>query len=116
MYVIIAYTSFDFIHEHNQRGLDYLMRVKTDFSNVTKSFLQSGKKSEILEIHPGKNTKPYVKISEKKPSLKARMIRIELPGGQTELLITSLLESQKYTPVFFKELYFNSNSCRNKDY
>lgn len=101
-----GYPSFDFILEHHQRRLDYLMRVKTDFSNVTKSFMESGKKSEILEIHPGKNTKPYVKISQKKPSLKVRMIRVGLPGGQTELLITSLLESQKYTPSFFKGLYF----------
>lgn len=101
-----GYPAFDFIFEHQQRGFDYLMRVKTDFNGVTKSFIESGKKSEIVEIHPGKNTKPYVRISQKKPSLKVRMIRIELPGGQTELLITSLLESQKYTPSFFKELYF----------
>lgn len=101
-----GYPSFNFILEHHQRGLDYLMRVKTDFSGVTKSFLERGEKSEVLEIHPGKNTKPYVKVNQKQPSLKVRMIRIELPNGQTELLITSLLEDQKYTPIFFKELYF----------
>ncbi len=101
-----GYPSFDFIFEHHRMGLNYLMRVKTDFSDVTKSFMKSGKKSEILEIHPGKNTKPYVKISQKKPSIKVRMIRIELPSGQTELLLTSLLESQKYSLFFFKELYF----------
>ncbi|WP_238536339.1 hypothetical protein, partial [Chryseobacterium populi] len=68
--------------------------------------MESGKRSEILEINPGKNTKPYVRVNQKKPSLKVRMIRVDLSGGQTELLITSLLESQKYTPLFFKELYF----------
>lgn len=101
-----GYPSFDFIFEHHQKGLDYLMRVRTDFSGVAKSFMESGKRSEIVEIHPGKNTKPYVRISQKKTSLKVRMIRVELSSGQTELLITSLLESQKYPPIFFKELYF----------
>ncbi|MCD1118739.1 IS4 family transposase [Chryseobacterium sp. C-17] len=101
-----GYPSFDFIFEHHQRGLDYLMRVKTDFSSVTKSFMKNGKTSEIVEINPGKNTKPYVKVSQKKPSLRVRIIRIELPNGQTELLITSLLENKKYTPLFFKKLYF----------
>jgi hypothetical protein len=101
-----GYPSFNFIFEHHQRGLEYLMRVKLDFNSVTKSFIKSGKTSEIVEIHPGKNTKPYVKTSEKKAPLKVRLIRIELSSGQTELLITSLLESEKYPPLFFKELYF----------
>lgn len=81
-------------------------RVKIDFSTVTKSFFQSGKISEIVEINPGKNTKPYVKRSEKKASLQVRMIRIELPSGETELLITSLSDGKKYDSKFFKELYF----------
>lgn len=101
-----GYPSFDFIFEHHQRGLDYLMKVKTNFSSVTKSFMESGKISEIVEINPGKNTKPYVKVSHRKAPLKVRMIRIELPDGQTELLITSLMESKKYPPLFFRKLYF----------
>lgn len=101
-----GYPSFDFIFEHHRKGLEFLMRVKTDFSSVTKSFFQSGRASEIVEINPGKNTKPYVKISEKKAALKVRMIRIDLPDGETELLMTSLSESKKYDSKFFKELYF----------
>jgi len=101
-----GYPSFDFIFEHHQKGLEYLMRVKTDFSSVTKSFFKSGKASEIVEINPSKNTKPYVKMYDKKASLKVRMIRIDLPSGETELLITSLVDGNNYDSKFFKELYF----------
>lgn len=101
-----GYPSYDFIFEHNQRGLDYLMRIRTDFSASIKSFLESGKISGVVDILPGKNTDVSLKPYNRHSVLKVRLIRIELPGGQTELLITSLLDSQAYTPKFFKELYF----------
>lgn len=101
-----GYPSFDFMNAHHQLGLDYLMRVKTDFSGVTRSFVQSGAMSAIVEIGPGKNTKPYVRSDQRKPSLKVRIIGVGMPGGQTEPLFTSLPENKKYDTLFFKELYF----------
>ena len=50
-----GYPSYDFIHTHNQKNVDYLMRVKVRFSGVTKSFISSNKRSQIVEIYPGKN-------------------------------------------------------------
>jgi hypothetical protein len=38
--------------------------------------------------------------------LKVRLIRVELPTGEVEVLITTLLDSRKYPTKMFKELYF----------
>ena len=37
--------------------------------------------------------------------LKLRLIRIELENGDTEILITSLVDTEKYTPEIFLDLY-----------
>lgn len=101
-----GYPAYDFIHEHNQRSIAYLMRVKVSFSAVTKAFIESGKISQIVEIYPGKNVPVSEKEYEKDTPIQVRLIRINLPSGETELLITSLLDSKKYYYKMFKELYF----------
>ncbi len=101
-----GYPSFDFIYEHYKRELAFLIRTKTSFSQVTQAFIASGKTSQITEIYPGKNTNLTNKEYNKNTPLKVRMIRIDLPSGEIELLITSLLDSKKYRHKIFKELYF----------
>jgi hypothetical protein len=46
--------------------------------------------------------KPY----NRKSSIQVRMFRIDLPGGQTEILITTLLDSRKHPTELFIKLYF----------
>lgn len=43
---------------------------------------------------------------DKKATMKVRLIRIDLPSGEIEILMTSLLDSKKYPTNIFKELYF----------
>jgi len=42
----------------------------------------------------------------KTTSIKVRLVRVNLPNGEIEVLMTSLLDSQKYPSKMFKELYF----------
>ena len=101
-----GYPSYDFIHTHIIKSIDYLMRIKVSFSNVTKSFIASNKRSQIVEIYPGKNVDISDKQYDKNTPIKVRLLRVDLPSGETELLITSLLDSKKYSHKIFKELYF----------
>lgn len=101
-----GYPSYDFIHEHTKRGFDYLMRVKNSFSSVIIDFGQSGKRSLVVEIYPGKNTKIADKQYTKNSPIKVRLIRVELAKGQVEILMTSLLDSNTYPTSLFKQLYF----------
>jgi hypothetical protein len=101
-----GYPSYDFINTHYRKNIDYLMRAKVSFSGVTKAFLASNKTSQIVEIYPGKNVVLSDKQYDRNTPVKVRLLRINLPSGETELLMTSLLDSKKYPYKIFKELYF----------
>ncbi len=97
-----GYPSFDFFYEHCKRGLDFLMRIKPEFSNVVRDFVKSGKNSQVVEMRPGRNKgtdiskKEYNKLS----SLKVRLISVTLPNGEIEVLATSLLDSVSSRPRY----------------
>lgn len=101
-----GYPSFELVYKHTKLGVDFLIRTKQSFSNMTQSFFNSKKKSAILEMSPGKNTKLSDKEFNKNDSIKVRLTRIELSSGEVEILITSLLDAKKYPHKLFKELYF----------
>jgi len=101
-----GYPSYDFINTHCSKNIDYLMRVKVSFSGVTKTFIASNKRSQIVEIYPGKNADISQKKYGRNTPIKVRLLRVDLPCGETELLITSLLDSKKHPYKIFKKLYF----------
>ena len=101
-----GYPSFELIYLHNKLGVDYLFRVKADFNNVVKTFLQSGKTSQIVEIRPSKNLSFKDKDFTKGSTEKVRLIKVMLDNGTCEILMTSLLNSKRFKAKMFKELYF----------
>ncbi len=101
-----GYPSFELIYLHNKLGVDYLFRVKSDFNNVVKAFVQSGKTNQIVEIRPTQNRSFKDKDFTKESTEKVRLIRVILDNGTCEILMTSLLNSKIYKTKIFKELYF----------
>lgn len=100
-----GYPSYDFINHHITNALDYVIRVKLSFSQLTVDFNKSKKKSQIVSIYPGKNTKFSDKAYDRTTPIKVRLIRVELPKGQVELLMTSLHDIKTYPSNTFKALY-----------
>lgn len=101
-----GYPGYDFILEHIKRGVDYLVRVKVNEGNVVKEFVNSGKQSITTKLFPPQNHSFKDKEYTKDSGLKIRLIRVGLPSGEIEILVTSLLDSQKYPSKIFKQLYF----------
>ena len=101
-----GYPSYDFKYEHIKSGIDYLIRAKTTHSKMVKHFVSSGKRSIITEIFPQEKHSFEGKDYNKNTGIKVRLVRIDLPSGEIEVLMTSLLDSQKYPANMFKELYF----------
>ena len=101
-----GYPSFDFIYEHYNRKLDFVMRMRLDFSKIVKDFVESGKQSQIVKIYPGKNTDLKGKPYHKETFVKIRLLRIVLSSGEIEVLASSLLDSELYKTELFTELYF----------
>jgi hypothetical protein len=101
-----GYPSFRLIFEHYYKSVDFVIRAKKDFNNVVIDFYASGLKSKIVEFYPGKNTKISDKPYDYKTSKTVRLVRVPLPNGEDEILITSLLDTEKYPSEIFKTLYF----------
>jgi len=101
-----GYPSFNLIYEHYKRNIDFLIRAKIDFNNTTRLFYESGAKSEIVNMYPGKNTKLSDKPFDKDTCREVRLVRVDLPSGITEILLTSLLDTTEYPNSIFKKLYF----------
>ena len=77
-----------------------------DSSNIIKSFLQSGKDEETTFLPCVDRSLVYCKKEGLSISpVKVRLIRIALPSGQTEILMTSLFDEKVYPYEIFKDLY-----------
>ncbi len=84
----------------------FCARISYKKWRVVQKFYQSGKKEQIVKIDPSPLSlrKCYEMGLDKKP-IKARLIRVELDTGETEVLITSLLDMQEYPHHLFSDLY-----------
>jgi len=101
-----GYPSFNLAYRHMKAGSDFLIRVREDFSSMVTEFADSGKTSCISEMRPGKNVSLKDKEYNRKDSIIVRLVRVRLETGEDEILITSLLDEEKYPSAIFKELYF----------
>lgn len=101
-----AYPNFQSIYLMQKESIYFIYRCKVNFSNEVTKFYESKKKEAIIEIKPTQNHSfkdlPY----NKDASIKVRMLRIELSSGETEILMTSLLNKEIYPRSDFKKLYF----------
>lgn len=98
-----GYMSYAFIREHIALGIQCLIRAKTSHNLQIVAFLKGGKKSEVVDIFPDGNQNAG---TGKDVPVQVRFVRVELPGGVTEVLVTTLLNSKKYPSKAFEELYF----------
>jgi hypothetical protein len=100
-----AYPSFELAYNILEREADFLFRCKHNFSTITREFMQSTEIDTILDIYPGQKQSFKDKNITAKDSIKVRLIKIELSSGETELLMTSLINQEIYLYEEFKGLY-----------
>ncbi|MDP3028695.1 MAG: IS4 family transposase [Deltaproteobacteria bacterium] len=87
-------------------GADFCARVKKDHWRVIRTFFRSGKLEDIVWLQPSHaSVQECSKIGLPFKPIKVRLIRVELDNGETEILITSLLDKNAYFYEIFKELY-----------
>lgn len=101
-----GYPSFRLIYEHCRHEIDFLIRAKKDFNIEVLSFYDSGEQSRIVKICPPKNIKITDKPYNHSSFETVRLVRVKLTNNEDEILITSLLDDNKYPSSIFKELYF----------
>lgn len=101
-----GYPSYEMFWEHQKRHIDFVMRMKANSWTVVKQFLKSGKKEQLATFKITPDAKEKYKDDPTVPkTLTLRLIRITLKTGETEVLVTSLLDMKKYQYEDFQILY-----------
>ena len=95
---------------HDYYGTSYVIRSKLGHSNDVKAFVASGEIDSIQEwdLTPAvrKDLANQGIETTGKTTFKVRLLRIELDTGETEVLVTNLLDQEAFPHELFKELYF----------
>ena len=88
------------------QGGDFCARIQSNSWKVVRQFYNSGRKEKIifLLVTPS-SVKHCEEMGLELRPLKLRLIRVELDNGESEILITSLLDTEKYPHQQFEELY-----------
>lgn len=91
-----------------EKEIKFVIRVK-DSLKIAKRFISGRKKSEMIEINPSPSSisglKEYGYNVRKDTSIKVRLVRVKLPSGKIEILMTNLWEEEGYATNEFQLLY-----------
>ena len=86
------------------------MRCKTTFSNEIKNFVASNKTDLTTTIYPSlesiERLKEHGYIVTQKTGIKIRLLKVVLPDGEIEVLLTDLYDNKIFTLKKISNLYF----------
>ena len=103
-----AYTLF-FLMQNSERPKPFVMRCKKHFTNAVKKFAYADATEDMLTFYPDdraiKTLCEYgVKVSHQSP-IQIRAVKILLSNGETEILLTNLLDKENVSNKELAELY-----------
>lgn len=89
-----GFPSFALLSLHRQYGIDHCMRTPLDRFASVRAFAASGETERWADIRPCAEAKRYCRRNGiDTTAVRVRLVRVELPGGEVEVLITSLGEA-----------------------
>lgn len=101
-----GYPSYELFRGIKASGIHFCARVTVANWGIAKRLVESGQKETVVEIFPSETfLKKHKNENLDAQPIKCRFICIELPSGEKEVLITSLLDKEKYPYDAFEELY-----------
>lgn len=84
----------------------FCSRISNKRWKIIREFVKSGKREQVVSIEaPATSIASCLDYRLDTNPLKLRLIRVELDSGETEVLITSLTDLEKYHSHLFAELY-----------
>lgn len=100
-----GYPSFELMYALTKKHAQFVMRCKYKWSNQTLAFMQSQVRSQIITIKPNSHHALTGKSYSRHASLQVRLLKVPLPTGEIELLITSLTDEELYSNELLGQLY-----------
>jgi hypothetical protein len=89
------------------KGIEFCVRLKDNWWNVVNDFLKDAESEKIVSIQLPK--KDFEKLKEypnyQDIEIQVRIIKVNLPNGETEILCTSLLSFDDHSREEFATLY-----------
>ena len=101
-----GYPSIALLFLLTAKRIQFCVRMKEDWWLLVKEFKESGKKDQIVEFAlPAKDKKHLKNYPDyMNDTIGCRLVRVDLPDGETEILCTSLLDPS-FTCEDMDELY-----------
>lgn len=100
-----GYNAFWLYALHKQRNIAFCMRAKINRGLPFKRFVESHQPQAVVTFYP--NPASLLQCQEKGlpiTSITLRLVRVDL-GDEVEVLITNLLDHEKFDVKLFKDLY-----------
>ena len=102
-----GYPSFALFFQLKAQSVEFCVRMKGSWWKEVRSFRESSDKEKIVRFNLPKKDEhklcEYPNFTDR--TIKCRLIKVELDTGETEILCTSLIDTEKYPYEQFKELY-----------
>lgn len=89
-----------------QKKAQFCARITVSKWTAVQKFVDSGKKEQYIFLRPWATAKKQ--CEERGLSIdpiRVRLVRVELPSGEVEVLVTSLLDKTRFPALLFQELY-----------
>jgi hypothetical protein len=101
-----AYASHLLLLYLQHRGVSFCFRMKKNWWKEVEAFYNSGESSREVRLSlPLHERGRAATLGITQPRMRCRLVRVELEGGETEILLTSLLDEKKYPLEAIKTLY-----------
>jgi hypothetical protein len=101
-----GYPAYELFRDILEEDMNFCARLTVASWRVAKELIRSGENEVVEKIIPSKGfISSYKKQGISYRPIPCRFICVELPSGEKEVLITSLLDKSKYPYDLFKGLY-----------
>ena len=102
------YVGYNLLSALVGNNMRFCIRCKTSGGfKVKEKFVRSKKTDSIVTFKCPPNQKKFVTSNNYSEVLKLRLVKVILSSGETEVLVTNLMDKEKYPRECFKELYFH---------
>lgn len=102
-----AYADYRLLAYASTHGRHVIARLPRGRFSACAAFWTSRAPEAVVELRlpATPNTRAFIARQRLPQHLRVRLVRVELPGGETEVLLTTLLDSQAYPASEFRQVY-----------
>ena len=90
------------LHAHRR---DFVIRLPRGSFRAVAPFWTSAAREQIVTLTLPRGQRRFVAAQDLAPSLQVRLIKVDLPSGEQEVLVTSLLDGRAYPRAEMQRLY-----------